>query len=324
MFKKFLLVTLILLSLLLLCSCSLRSNEDKRFTKNFWSQKSELRIGLDNVIIDDSSSNSKNQDITSEDMREYQKELVKDLKVKLNKYFLDTYSIDISDKLNNQQIKFFKDTTESSNPKTWTGGYFIPTESNTIYLNNLLVHDKRSEFTSIYIYETMYNIGFHSGKNLFALDTGFADNEAKNFCKYAKLEYSSVSNNYFVKKLAEQMKIANPDLIKNYISDSNFSISDEINSRLSDVKMPFIKINDPGNKIQSYITAFLSPELYKKNDCSPWLSFQAQEIVTNYCKQFKLTDSQISKIRENYAVDEYEKIQVYKENNKYMLKYLIF
>lgn len=318
MHKKFILSLITIFISLFLSSCSSTDSTIKMYDDKFWTNESEIRIGLDTINFSTNEGDKTTYIKVSDQMDDRQKKTISKVQDQLKSYFLKVYGVDISEKLKIQKIKFFRDkyTIDDS----WTSGYVLPKEPNVIYLNVLLLTNKSSKLESSYIHEAMHTLGIHSAEDITFIDEGFAESESEDFAKYYNINYSSTKSFYNCKALAKQMKIANPNLIKNYISNNEFSIMEEINERLSNVKMPSIKISKPGESLETYLKAFASPESYSTNNYSIWLSFQSQEIVANYCKQFKLDNSQIQEVRKNYIFENYEVVKVIKDKEGYNLK----
>lgn len=318
MHKKLILSLITIFISLFLSSCSSNDSNIKMYDDKFWTNESEIRIGLNTINSTTNDGNNTTYIEVSDQMDDRQKKTISKIQDQLKSYFSKVYGIDISGKIKNQKIKFFKDKYTIDN--SWTSGYVLSKEPNVIYLNVLLLSSKSSKFESSYIHETMHTLGIYSSDGITFIDEGFAESESEDFAKYYNINYTSTKSFYNCKALAKQMKIANSDLIKNYISNNEFSIIEDINERLTNIKMSFIKIKKPGESLETYLKAFASPESYSTNNYSIWLSFQSQEIVANYCKQFKLNKTQIQEIRNNYVFENYEVVKVIEDKKGYHFK----
>lgn len=236
------------------------------------------------------------------------------LKTGMISFFQERYKIDISEKIENQQVKFFIGTGESAEMM----GFVEVGNKNVLNLNQILLKEYSHLFETTYVHETLHQIGFQADKN--AIVEGITDALADMILCYIGIEPKSTPYYYYTRTVAYQLLYVDPEIVSGYLTQDNFDIIQRITDKLKDVPQPCRKNSNIGAVLEQRLELlyYVNQGMVSNLSTDPyWLAFECQEIVKAYCTTFNPDADTIKYIRSHYVIFDYEQISIIQEGDEY-------
>ncbi len=296
-------IMLLTIALMFLTGCSAN--------KNIWESDNQVRIFL-NLKLDSLNGETENNFFNQKDLKldDAFASQIKKLKKAMIDYFSEEYAVDITDKLDQQQLRSFE-----SNYGTY--GYVNPDEPQYLYLNVDLFDADADLFNNTYVHESLHQIGFRA-HNCYSIDEGITD--ALTDLVLIKAGIGSFPTPIYAdaRTLGYQILEADKDIVNFYLDSDNPDITERISETLKDVNMPFLKRNDTGEMLEVLLDN-LTYETISNID-PYYMALQAQEIVRAYCQTFQPTTEEISSIRKMYLVEDYENVTIKQDGDMFIIQ----
>ncbi len=290
------------------------TSADKEARENqYWLRENEIHIFCDIQIMhqpDETEYYFIDYNLNDADVEHFNS-----LNEKITQFFMDLYNIDVSEKIQNMEVNFFLTPIADE----FTAGY-TPRGSKGINLNVVLLEDANYSIflTSTYIHEMMHYLGVTS-KTSSAIDEGMADFLASKFTTYAGITYLPTDSYEYYRMVANQMCAVNEnEIVSGYIGNSNFDITAHITEILKDVPQVFYHVDNIGG-VFSDLVGNIGKSF---DDNGYYLAIISQDILSAYCRTFNPTKEQIEIIRQNYFVEDVEKMTIKETDEGYEIVFL--
>ena len=292
------------------------SNEDVYQDNSYWEKDNEIRLVFDIHIENEELqpeefvSNSEGKKLPRS-----KEKVIRNLQKGIISFFQERYQIDVSEKIEKQEIAIFSSTGFMEGVM----GYVDTNNPNILNLNERLLKDYSDEFETTYIHETLHQIGFRS-ENAYMIEEGITDALADMICCYIGIE--PVLTIYYSESrtMAYQMLAADPEIVSCYLNDNEFDIIKRINEKLEGVPQPFIKSGNLGKRLESRLDvlhAIATGNAFGGTTNVLWIAFEAQEIMRAYCQECNPDANTIAYIRSHYLVVDYEAISIFEDDVGY-------
>ena len=285
---------------------------------DFWNKNNELGLVTNYSIT---SIDNKEENFTKLGKKKLPKKYRKSveiLKEGIKSFFIDFYGIDLSSKLEEQDIKIYSSDIDEVGTVM---GYVVADYPNTLNLNNLIITDEYDYlFNNTYVHETLHQLGIRNTEDAMLME-GITDAYTDLILGYIN-EKSYTTDLYFeARTLAYQIIRVDDELPHLFFETENFSLSERISQKLSDVKCTLEKETNPGNKLVDILDLLYTYNMgYIASNTDPYYyAYDAQDIVRAYYQTFEPLEGDIDYIRSHYLVEEYESISFKKDGNGYSM-----
>ena len=274
---------------------------------NAWRRNNQIRlfINISNEMVE-GNLDSEVSKIGELELPKSKQKKIDELREGMISYFLEEYKIDISEKLEKQEVAIYTSTGSSEGVM----GYVDIDNPNVLNLNQKLLKEYSELFETTYVHESLHQIGFHAKKPQY-IDEGITDALTDMiFCFMGKepvlTEYYSDS-----RCLAYQLLAADPEIVSCYLENDNFEIIERVNQKLKNVPQTLRKVDSLGKRLEDVLSVLYSIKhgaIYPIDEYC--FALEAQEIVKAYCQECNPDDDVIDYIREHYIVLDYEDISI--------------
>lgn len=251
---------------------------------------------------------ARNEDVLSaiknvEDIPEEYNDIISETNELIVDFFESTYSISVKERLSILEVKLcdLPDEIDGAYYSDFCDGKGIE-DYNTIYIKkgyinpDMLQEDEEirknniDSFVNIYVHETVHYLGINSDRSLMYLIEGMTEALTEDILTYGGYEYENTSRYVENKMLARQVMIADKKLVADIIASCPFT--DEFLTQRIDSNSK-LKISDKITDSFKLIMHYPQKRDYKT---------VAQYFVTEYCKNFELTDSEKLEIYKHFIV----------------------
>lgn len=273
------------------------------YNDEYWKQENQMRLPLKV-----NTGKAKDETVYTESTYEIPDEQIasfKELNICISNFFQEKYGIDVSERLDKEEVKVFNTPIKNS----FIGGYTKKGES-CINLNELLFTDENFKvlLNSSYLHETMHYLGIISSLYQGGIDEGIAEHLAIQVAKYAGITYVPTESYFWYKMVADQLCVVNEkEIVQGYLTNEKFDIYTHISKAVRNVKQQYRKVKDPGKLLYNLLPA-LGNDTYGAKGY--WMAFMAQDIINAYCKTFKPNEEEIEQMRKFYIVSDIETAEI--------------
>ena len=274
---------------------------------NAWRRNNQIRlfINISNEMVE-GNLDSEVSKIGELELPKSKQKKIDELREGMISYFLEEYKIDISEKLEKQEVAIYTATGSSEGVM----GSVDLDNPNVLNLNQKLLKEYSEVFETTYVHESLHQIGFHAKKPQY-IDEGITDALTDMiFCFMGK---SPVLTEYYSDSrcFAYQLLAADPEIVSCYLENDNFEIIDRINQKLKDVPQTLMQVDSLGKRLEGMQTALYNIKLGVTYPIEAYyFALEAQEIVKAYCQECNPDDATIDYIRGHYLVEDYEDISI--------------
>lgn len=303
------------------------TNELKYRNYDFWTKNNEIRLSEEIVInytegIEKTPGFQQDKDSQlAEDIKLTDNQVIRiqELKEGITTFLLQNYQVDVSEKLAEQEIKIF----EATGMWEYTlMGYVDSENPKVIKLNKVLLGASPNFFDSIYIHETLHQLGIRSTE-YSQLDEGIADALMDMIC-YSMGITPVLSDDYWAcRTVAYQILAADPEIVSCYLKGEGFNILDRVDEKLDSVTQPYVKVKDVSQMLEDtlqILNGILTGQLNVSEEEMYEVAFLAQEIVRAYCQECEPDKETIAYIRQHYMLEDYESIVISNEEGDYVIR----
>ena len=320
-----LLVALYILSLLTGCTSTTANitRTDSGITnttvypdQNYWNEPHSIRL-----VVDVTIKTEQYEGESQISQHEYSKlprnkeKIIASLQEGLISFFQEKYAIDISSKLEAQEIRMFS----SSGASEGIMGFVDLENENVLNLNDRLLSDFAFAFETTYVHETIHQIGFRGEKMLLTVE-GITDALTDMALCYMGIEPALTEYYSEARTVGYQLLAADPEIVHCYLSNTNFDILQHIDDKLDAFHQEFRKSSHLGELLESRLEILygISNNTVWGYSTEPrWFAFEVQEIVFSYCQASNPSIETIDYIRSHYLVPDYENIRITEDGNGY-------
>lgn len=242
---------------------------------------------------------------------------VDEIKSDIKKFFIENYSVDVSEKIDKLDIVYTYSSDEFKGQKL---AGFVDSEGKTVNISQEILTDE-IKLNTVITHEMMHYIGIkpvnNSNAGMYCIE-GLADSLAEECLEYSNKKFLGTPYYENARRLWNQIKVVDKEIIRNAVSKDNYDIMSNFDKRLKNVKCTFKKVPNISDNLENSINT-----VNQTNDEAEifYLQLQSQDIVISYIKTFNPDKNQIKKIRENYLFEDYEEIVVKEKNGQYYLDY---
>lgn len=275
---------------------------------SFWHSENQLRITLP-VNFSHIESNSLPTGIGELTLSNKYLKKVEKLKLAIINYFQEVYNIDVSEKLNKQELRAF---SASEFMGDLTMGYVDPTNQNILNLNIELFNDYKKYFNNTYVHETLHQLGFLSEDSTMITE-GIVDALTDLILCKANIQSSPTDTYFDVRILGYQIIATDTYIAEFYLNNSNTKMAHRITTALKEVKRTYKKVRNIGKRLEDLCTGLTYGI---SGTVDPYfVAFEAQEIVRAYCQTFNPSTETIDYIRSHYLIEDYESVTIVPDGN---------
>lgn len=290
------------------------TNELEYSNYDFWEKNNSIRLFV-TVSVQTEMVEEEVSEVKYEKMPKSKAKVIEELKEGMISFFQERYNIDISEKLANQEVRFF--TSEGVSQDTM--GYVEIGNGNVLNLNQRLLKDMSDIFESTYVHETLHQIGFQGEKSLQVVE-GITDAITDMILCYIGIEPVLTPYYYECRTLAYQLLAADPEIVSCYLENDDFDILERINEKLKDVPQIFKKSGHFGKLLENRLNLLIGIAEGRVAGLSTdpyYFAFEAQEIVQAYCHECNPDANIIDYIRSHYLILDYEKVSIVQDGDVY-------
>ena len=275
---------------------------------DFWEKENQLLLTINVQKKEAADPFSENFDqMEFFELPEKNWKTVEKIRKGMIEFFNEKYSIDISEKISQQEIKVFIPVIDDG-----TMGFVRPEEPNVMYVNQEVLDEYSEFFETTYIHETIHQMGF-MGKQRTILDEGFTDAITDMICCYIGEKPVLTPLYTYPRLVAYQMLKADPKIVSGYLENDDFDIVKRINHRLKDVPQTGEQVYNIGQNLEVLLTFFVNSQVqnpFEVNVHPMAMIRDVQEITRAYCQECSPDHETIDYIRNHYCLVEYEEIIV--------------
>lgn len=291
------------------------TNELEYSDYDFWEKDNTLRFVVDITMVTEGNVEEEISEAKYAKLPRSKEKTIEKLKEGMISFFQERYNIDISEKLANQEVRFFSSAGESES----VTGYVEIGNRNVLNLNKRLLKDVSYLFETTYVHETLHQIGFQGEKSLQVVE-GIVDSLTDMILCYMGRE--AVLTPYYdeCRTVGYQLLAADPEIVSCYLNGQSFDILDRINEKLKDVPQEFRKVGHLGKLLENRLQILygISTGTVWGFSTDPYLfAFEVQEIVKAYCQECNPDAETIDYIRSHYLVLDYESLCIIEEGEGY-------
>lgn len=307
--------TSIILSLVLVlllitgCNSNTSNNNVQNLDYSFWKKDNSVRMTLP-ISMETGNDETQFTGIGKLELSKKYLKRVEKLKTAMVSYFSETYNMDISKKIENQQLRAFSSNDVNG---SMTMGYVDYNEPEYLNLNNVLFSEYKDYFDNTYIHETLHQIGFRS-KDSTMITEGIVDALTDLILSKAEFKSFPTENYADVRTLGYQILAADKDIAQFYLENDNPSMISRISEKLQYAIKPYENI-EPGERLECLAIGLTQG--FSATFDAYYIAFEAQEIVRAYCQSFNPSNETIDYIRSCYLVENYENIAIKKHEDAY-------
>lgn len=283
---------------------------------DMWENDNAIRLVIDVTVIGEEQQDHSGVETqrSFEIPSKYAKKIEK-LREGIISFFQERYQTDVSDKIGKQEVAIF--TATGVNEGVF--GYVDSENRNILNLNKKIFNEESDKFETTYIHETLHQIGFISS-DVCLMDEGITDALTDMVCCYIGIEPILTEYYFESRTLAYQLLKADPGIVTGYLTEEDFNLLERISEKLTNVPMPYEKVDDLGKFLDHMIKLLydLSTGKVFEYSVDPYcFAFQAQEIVKAYCQECKPDAETIDYIRNHYLTMDCEFVTVQQDIHGY-------
>lgn len=244
--------------------------------------------------------------------------VIQRLRMGIVDFFQERYNIDVSEKIEKQEIAIFSATGNQAGVMGFVDIY----NPNCLNLNEKLFSEYSERMETTYIHETLHQLGFRSESTL-VIEEGITDALTDMICCYIGIKQVLTTHYSECRTVGYQLLAADPEIVSCYLEEDAFDIICRINEKLEGVSQPFKESKNLGKRLESRLEILLNiatGNILGLSTDPYWFAFEAQEIVKAYCQVCDPNETTIGYIRAHYLVIDYESVKILEDENGYYVK----
>lgn len=282
-------------------------SNDSYIDNSYW-KSSDLNL-ITNLSVKVQNQSDDFSDCSYTSLSKEQSKKIKYLKKLIYEYFLDTYNIDFSDKLDKQSVTLFN---SSDIENSLTMGYVGPADENTLHLHISLKNKNAELFESTYVRETLHQLCFidKSEETTYIVE-GIVDAYSDLILAKAGEDYIATAIYFETRQLGYQLIAADKELPEVFYKHESFK--EHLNKDLSSYNQPYIKHNDIADYLNTLLYTLISVNSgFAELNYTPYYYyvFDAQSIVQKFCQAQEPNSSTIEYLRKHCLLTKFEILKI--------------